>query len=105
MENLVAACLLKHVYGKIDYLAENYALHYLQTKERKEVDFALVREQEIEAMIEVKRADGAIGEGLRYFYEKYAHPAIQLVKELKRERVDKGIQLIKASNYLEGLFL
>ncbi|MFS8564111.1 MAG: DUF4143 domain-containing protein [Rhabdochlamydiaceae bacterium] len=38
-ENFVATCLFKHVCAKIDYKAENYALHYLQTKERKRSRF------------------------------------------------------------------
>ena len=38
LENAVAVCLLKHVYAKNDYLAEPYALHYLRTKDKLEVD-------------------------------------------------------------------
>ncbi|MBS0655944.1 MAG: ATP-binding protein, partial [Verrucomicrobia bacterium] len=37
-ENFIACCLLKHIFGKIDYQAEAYSLHYLQTKEKNEVD-------------------------------------------------------------------
>lgn len=104
-ENFIAACLLKHVYAKIDYQAENYSLHYLQTKERQEVDFALVLNDGIEKMIEVKLSNSHIGEGLRYFYEKYHHKAVQVVKELKHEKVEKGIEVLKAGNFLESLYL
>lgn len=102
-ENFVATCLLKHVYAKIDYKAENYALHYLQTKERQEVDFAIVQDHKIEKIIEVKYGDSSIHNGLRYFHEKYKLPAIQIVKELKRERVENGIEIIQAANFLEKL--
>src|ERR1700733_13222690 len=90
-ENFVATCLLKHVLAKIDYQAENYALHYLHTKERQEVDFALTLDHHIEKMIEVKHANHSISTGLRYFFEKYKIPALQVVKELKQERVENGI--------------
>lgn len=104
-ENLVAGCLLKHVFAKIDYAAENYALKYLQTKERHEVDFALVRDGKVEKMIEVKLANHTIDEGLRYFHNKYQLPGIQLVKELKREKVDQQIEILDGNQFLSSLFL
>ncbi len=104
-ENLVAGCLLKHVFAKIDYRAENYSLHYLHTKEKQEVDFALIRDARIEKMIEVKYGDSAIHPPLLYFHEKYKLPGCQIVKELKRERVDKEIQVIQAANFLKSLDL
>jgi len=104
-ENLVAGCLLKHVFSKIDYLAEPYSLHYLHTKERQEVDFALVRDNKIEKMIEVKHADSSVSPALCYFHDKYQIPAIQLVKELKRERVDKGVEIVQALSFLKSLDL
>lgn len=104
-ENFVAGCLLKHVLGKIDYQAELYSLHYLQTKEKQEVDFALAIEGEIEQIIEVKRSDPHPAPGLKYFHEKYKLPAIQVVKDLKREKLEGAIQILAAKNYLSTLFL
>lgn len=104
-ENLVAGCLLKHVFGKIDYEAEDYSLHYLQTKEKQEVDFALVKDCGIEKIIEVKTSDPAVSPGLRYFHEKYALPSIQIVKDLKREYTEQGIEILEAAGYLSSLFL
>lgn len=104
-ENLVATCLLKHVFSKIDYQAEQYALHYLQTKEKHEVDFALVHNDTIEKMIEVKLTSASIGQGLYYFHEKYHHPAIQIVKNLKREKTEKTIQILDALQFLKSLDL
>jgi len=102
-ENFVAVCLLKHVFVKIDYQAKSYSLKYLQTKERKEVDFALVLDQHIEKIIEVKYSDPSIAPHFRYFHEKYKLPAVQIVKELKRERMDQGIEVIEAANFLKSL--
>jgi len=104
-ENFVATCLLKHVFAKIDYQAENYALHYLRTKEKQEVDFALIRDNQIEKIIEVKYADSSISSHLRYFHEKYNLPAFQVVKELKQERIENGIQLVRGLDFLKSLYL
>jgi uncharacterized protein len=104
-ENFVATCLIKHVFAKIDYRAENYSLKYLQTKERQEVDFALVRDKKIEKMIEVKYADPQIHQGLKYFHEKYHIPAVQVVKELKRESIENKIEIIQGLNFLKTLDL
>lgn len=104
-ENLVAVCLLKHVYAKVDYLAEKYALHYLQTKERHEVDFALVKENTLMQIIEVKNSNHVISPGLHYFSKKYQFPAYQVVKELRHEKMEEGISIIKGSNFLKALYL
>lgn len=104
-ENFVASCLMKHTVANIDYQAKNYALKYLQTKERHEVDFALVKDQQIEKIIEVKHADVTIGTGLRYFHEKYQLPATQVVKELKKEQAIGGIEVVEGLGFLKNLYL
>jgi len=104
-ENLIAACLLKSVFAKIDYQAQNYSLKYLHTKERQEVDFALVHDDHIEKIIEVKNADHSIGSSLRYFHDKYQLPAIQVVKDLKHEKIEQGIEVMRGINFLKSLYL
>jgi uncharacterized protein len=104
-ENFVATCLLKHVLAKIDYKAEDYSLKYLHTKERQEVDFAIIKDNKIEKMIEVKSSDYSINSSLRYFFEKYHLPATQVVKELKHERMDNGIEVVLGNNFLKSLYL
>lgn len=104
-ENFVAGCLLKHVYAKNDYAAEGYVLHYLHTKEGKEVDFVLVKDKKIEKMIEVKNADATLSAPLTYFHDKYKHPAVQVVKELKKPRQENGIEIVQGDFFLRELFL
>ncbi|MBA2368865.1 MAG: ATP-binding protein [Candidatus Protochlamydia sp.] len=104
-ENLIASCLLKHVFGKIDYEGEMYSLNYLQTKERKEVDFAIIKDYQIERIIEVKLSDPNPSKGLCYFHNKYNLPAIQIVKNLKREKKEGGIEVQDAKNFLKTLFI
>ncbi|MBP9841354.1 MAG: ATP-binding protein [Simkaniaceae bacterium] len=104
-ENLVASSLLKHVFAKIDYEAEPFSLHYLHTKDKHEVDFILAYDGQIEKLIEVKHKDSSIAPSLRYFHEKYQLPAIQVVKELKREWIDDKIEIVQGNNFLKSLFL
>lgn len=104
-ENLIATCLLKHVFAKIDYQAENYSLNYLHTKERHEVDFALIHDNQIEKIIEVKNSNHSICASLSYFHEKYQLPAVQVVKELKREKIEKGIEILQGLKFLKSLEL
>jgi hypothetical protein len=101
---LVATCLLKHVFAKNDYRGENDALFYLQTKDRQEVDFAIAKDGEVELMIEAKSSEAAVSPSLRYFNAKYQIPGIQIVKELKRERLDNGIEVRLAENFLKMLY-
>ncbi len=103
LENFVGFSLLKYVHGKIDYEAKEYSLKYLRTKERKEVDFALICDDKIEKIIEVKHANHSIGSGLLYFQEKYAIPSTQVVKELAQERREKGVEIVRAESFLSSL--
>lgn len=104
-ENFFATCLLKHVYAKNDYEAEKYSLQYIRTKENKEVDFALVNNNQIELLIEAKTSKKEIDKNLYYFHEKYNLPAVQVVKELKIERVNNKIKVLKAEDFLKDLYL
>ncbi|MCX7338837.1 MAG: ATP-binding protein [Alphaproteobacteria bacterium] len=104
-ENLVAVSLLKNVYARMDNKAEDCSLHYLRTKDGREVDFAITNNNEIETMIEVKLSDQTIGKSLRLFKTKYQHPAVQLVKSIKKEYQDDEIQVLNAEKYLSNLYL
>lgn len=104
-ENLVAICLLKNVYARIDYEAEPYELKYLHTKEKQEIDFVLVKEDKIVQIIEVKNSDATISPHLYYFHEKYRLPAAQVVNLLKKERLENGIEVVQGNNFLKHLYL
>jgi len=105
LENLVAVSLLKHVCAKIDYHAQQYALHYLRTKEGIEVDFALTLNEQVEKMIEVKLSDKNPSKSLLHFHKKYEYPGIQLVKTLHHEYQLGEISILKADRFLATLFL
>lgn len=103
-ENMVATCLLKYVYERKDYAGQQVALRYIRTKEGKEVDFCIVQDTTIERMIETKYTNSTINATLHYFSKKYQLPAIQLVKETKREyTVNERITLRQAQSFLSEL--
>jgi len=104
-ENMVALSLLKHLNAIEDYQGKRAELCYLRTKEKKEVDFALIVDNEPVTLIEAKQSDTDISPSLRYFHQKYAIPAIQLVRYLRQQRVVDGIELRQAFDYLRGLVL
>lgn len=104
-ENLVATSLMKHLLYKKDYEGREYSLHFLQTKEKHEVDFAVVNDKKIELIIEAKNRNHSISKGLLYFHEKYQFPAIQVVKDLKKEKKVGNIRILKAETFLKGLDL
>lgn len=102
-ENLTALCLLKQVHAETDLRGQPCALHYLRTKDGKEVDFCLVRDSQPELLIETKRSDPAPAKGLVHFHRRYAIPAVQLVLHLKREKRENGIDIRDAEAFLAEL--
>jgi predicted AAA+ superfamily ATPase len=102
-ENLVAVSLLKHVLGKTDLLGQDFELKYLRTKDQREVDFCLTQENEPYQMLEVKRTDSKLAASLLYFKKKLEIPAVQIVMNLKRERREADIDIVRADSFLISL--
>jgi len=102
-ENMVAVCLLKHLNAVEDYEGRRAQLHYLRTKEKKEVDFVLAVEDKPVTLLEAKLADSGISPALKYFHRKYNLPAVQIVKNLKHEQVVDAIEIRRADNFLRQL--
>lgn len=105
LENFVACSLLKSLYAQNDYHATNYSLQYLRTKDKVEVDFALVNNDNIEQIIEVKSSNSDLHKGLKYFHDKYNLPAIQMVNSLRTERLVGDIKILDLSKYLSEQFM
>jgi predicted AAA+ superfamily ATPase len=104
LENTCAVCLLKHVHYLQDTTGEPLALHYLRTRDGKEVDFALCREDQAETLIEVKLSADRPSPGLMHFHRQMpAVPAIQLVHNLRQEESRGGISVCSAGRWLSGL--
>lgn len=104
-ENFVAVSLLKHVLGMADIEGQKMELKYLRTKDNREIDFCLVRDDMIAEAIEAKVRDSAPSKALKYFCERYDLPGTQVVKNLRNERLVGHVEIRNAEGYLRGLFL
>jgi predicted AAA+ superfamily ATPase len=102
-ENLVALALAKEAAACEDRNGIPAALHYLRTKDRREVDFCYVRGGKIEFLAGAEFSDSNISKNLYYFCGRYGLPGIQAVKDLKRERVQNGIEVRAAETWLAEL--
>ena len=104
-ENMIALSLLKSLYGRVDYRGEQCALHYLRTKDGKEVDFAIVKDDTPELLVEVKTTDSELHKGLVSFCDLLSVPGVQVVAELRHERTIGRIDVRRAESWLMELFM
>ncbi len=107
LENVVACALLKEIHLRQDCFGENIGLHYLRTKDGKEIDFALAREGVVSHLIEVKQSDAQASKHFGHFRKYFRDAmAVQLVHKLDRERTyPDGLEVRKAAAWLAGLDL
>jgi len=104
LENTVAVSLLKHTQYLQDTKGTDLALHYLRTKDGKEVDFSLAENGVPTHFIEVKLSDGGVSRSLAYFKERHKNvKAVQLVHNARNERETNGVSVARAGNWLAGL--
>jgi len=85
LENLVATHLLKRLHFLEDYTGDSHELCYLRDKEKREVDFAIIKNKKLMALIEVKLSDEKISKNLLYFANQLKpQECVQIVLNLKR---------------------
>jgi len=101
-ENLSALSLATKAAAEEDLSGVSAALHYVRTKDGREVDFCFVRDGKAQFLLETKLSDSNISKNLQYFCSRYDIPGIQLVKNLKRER-QEGIEVRSADTWLSEL--
>lgn len=102
-ENYLAVSLLKHSLHLEDTTGEEVKLHYLRTKEKKEVDFCLANNDKPTLLIEAKTAESTISKNIFYFNKKYGIPATQVVRYLRKERIQQNITVKKSETFLKEL--
>ena len=105
-ENMTAMALAKEAAAQEDLRGVSDALHYVRTKDGKEVDFCYVRDGKAQFLLETKLSDSDISKNLYYFCNQYNIPGIQLVKNLKRERQENAgtpIEVRSADTWLAEL--
>ncbi len=104
-ENLVAAGLLKRLHFLEDRYGYRYELRYLRDKEKREVDFVILKEGKLEELIEVKYSDEEPSRHLRYYREKLNPPrTTQLVATLKKPFDQHGIRVTSPAHYFSPEF-
>ena len=104
LENSCAVCLLKHVHYLQDTAGEEVALHYVRTRDGREIDFAITNKNKLSQLIEVKLSDDQPTPALRFFLNMFPGvSACQLVHNLRREQHAAGIDIVNASKWLSDL--
>ena len=107
LENLTACALLKEIHYIEDCYGEGAQLYYLKTKDNREIDFFVTRDEAPFLMIEVKWADSAPSRNFSIF-DKYfpGVKKVQLVKKLDREKTyPTGTEIRSAHNWLADFSL
>jgi uncharacterized protein len=105
LENIVAHALLKDCHYKEDTLGVDASLHFLRTKDGKEIDFLTVIDNNPQHLIEVKESDMNLSSSFNHFLPLFADvKGIQLVKNASRNSTFKnGCRLEKLSEWLLNL--
>lgn len=108
-ENMVALHLLKAIHFWNDIGLGDYRLHFIRDKEKREVDFILVKNNQPWMLIEVKLAlTGGVSSALRHFYE-VLKPTFAFQVTLKMDTVQKncfeksGLYVVPLKTFLSQL--
>lgn len=87
LENIVASALLKELHFLEDTTGVAADLHFLRTKDGKEIDFLICIDKKPRCMIEVKNGDDTPSPGFQHFSTFLPKiKKIQLVNKLSREQ-------------------
>lgn len=102
LENIVANALFKRIHFLKDTQGISGTLHFLRTKDGKELDFLICLDGLPTHVIEVKSSDADPASGFKYFYPYFTKvKQIQLVKELGREKTyPEGLEIRKLIPWL-----
>jgi predicted AAA+ superfamily ATPase len=102
LENVIACALLKEIQFRADCYGDEMMLHYLRTKDGREIDFFVTEEGQGRIMIEVKWADSGKSRNFSFFDQYFSETGkIQLVKELKKEKTyPDGTEIRRVDSWL-----
>jgi hypothetical protein len=107
LENITACALLKEIHYIEDCYGEQAQLYYLKTKDNREIDFFVTRDEAPFLMIEVKWSDNNLSRNFSVFSKYFPGiKKIQIVKNLNREKTyPDGTEIRSAHNWLANLSL
>jgi len=100
-ENFLAVNLLRMAVRFTEIGLGNFEIYYIRDKEKREVDFALVKDNEPVALFEAKESDSSINKSGRFYSKKLNIPVFQIVHKAKKVEAFPGnCFVIPASNFL-----
>ena len=107
LENLTACALLKEIHFQEDCYGETVALHYARTKDGKEIDFLVLKDETPFMLLEVKLSDDRPSRHFSHFGRYFSDiKKIQIVKDLEREKTfPDGVEVRDAAGWLAGVSL
>ena len=107
LENLTACALLKEIHHIEDCYGEQAQLYYLKTKDSREIDFFITRNEAPFLMIEVKWADSSQSRNFSIFGKRFPGvKKVQIVKNLNREKTyPNGTEIRSAHTWLSDFSL
>lgn len=107
LENVVANALKKELHYLEDTQGVSSSLHFLRTKDGKEIDFLVVLENKPALMIEVKMSDDSLAKAFDHFSTFLGDiKRVQLVKNLRREKTyPNGVAVKDLVNWLSVINL
>jgi len=104
LENMVASHLLKFVHLLQDAEGYKAELYFLRDIEMKETDFLVTIDRKPWFAVEVKSADMAISNNLRYFGKKLKIPFLyQTVSQSGVDKYNGEVRLMSIDKFLSGL--
>ncbi len=104
-ENLVATSLIKRIHFLEDRDGYRYELRYIRDKEGREVDFVILKEGQLEELIEAKYSDDNLSKSLLYYTHRLKpKKATQLVAELRRPYDKDGIKVLDPFSYFNNIY-
>ena len=106
-ENYVAVSLLKDIKGKNEITGQSNILSYIRNKEGKEVDFAIVNnDNNLEMLIEAKVSESSLSPNISYFQDKYKVKAIQVIQNTRHDReIDINTLILRAKTIFKDQIL
>lgn len=103
-ENLVALHLLQQVHFWQDYQGYKMNLCFIRDKEKREVDFAVVKDGLVQDLIEAKWSDESLSPSLLYFGEKLRVKKItQLVAKNKKDKKKNNFLVTSPVSYFSKI--
>ncbi len=103
LENLIAIHLLKHCQFVREKTGRPISLHYIRTKDKKEIDFCLSENGTLNLCLKVKTSDTQISKILIDMAQQHKITSKQIVYSLNRNLFFKGVLIESFEDFLRKL--